>query len=324
MAQFKLGIATGAERADGKVVGGGTWHCFRCQSAGSWYDLKKLSNGIQFTSSVAEVVSPQETRSGTAQPRVRPKLKMPNQETARRFTPTLMNESKFPEVCDIKDYLTAERGLSMEVLSKYGVGIGQYEFPDGNAYVKAFCVTFPWVMTLAELKSQDKELGTVTDLTGINRADNECVFRRVKARAWNRKGWQKLDPAGGKRLSSSSEPAVRFFFSSNTFFSPSRQMVAVWTVCVFEPSLGTTNSLLFFCYSSSVSARAYVCVSFLQTRRLGLVWPSHCAARRQNRGAHRGRVRRHGRVASHQTARGELAQRRGQLAAGRAAAAGKV
>ena len=178
--------------------------------------MKKLRNGIQFTSSVAELVSPQETRSGAAQPRVRPKLKMPNQETARRFTPTLMNESKFPEVGDIKRYLTAERGLSMEALSKYGVGIGQYEFPDGNAYVKAFCVTFPWVMTLAELKSQDKELGTVTDLGGIDKAADECVFRRVKVRAWNRKGWQKLDPAGGKALQPASSPVGPIRVASNS------------------------------------------------------------------------------------------------------------
>jgi len=197
--QFKLGFATGAEGPGGDVVGGGTWNCFRCQSSGSWYDLKNLTNGVQY-SSTADIMSPQNTKSESAQSRVRPKLKLPNQETARRFTPTLMNESKFPEVADIRKYLTEERKLSMEVLSKYGVGIGVYEFPDENVYVKTFCVTFPWVMTLAQLKSQDKELGTATDLTSIDKAADESVFRRVKARAWNRKGWQKLDPAGGKAM----------------------------------------------------------------------------------------------------------------------------
>lgn len=195
--KFKLGFATGAEGPGGNVVGGGTWNCFRCQSSGSWYDLKNLSNGVQF-SSTTEVMSPQETKSGSGQSRVRPKLKLPNQETARRFTPTLMNESKFPEVAEIRKYLTEERKLSMDAMSKYGVGIGVYEFPDENVYVKTFCVTFPWVMTLAQLKSQDKELGTVTDLAKIDKAADESVFRRVKARAWNRKGWQKLDPAGGE------------------------------------------------------------------------------------------------------------------------------
>jgi twinkle protein len=104
------------------------------------------------------------------------------------------------EVTRIREYLTGadptQRGLKLEVLTKYGVGCATYRFPEGNTYVSATCVTFPWVMSREELDQQDKELRTTT-LLDPDKALGPWITRRVKARAWQKKEWQRLDPPGG-------------------------------------------------------------------------------------------------------------------------------
>ena len=104
------------------------------------------------------------------------------------------NPQGAPEVDSIREYLTSERGLKMEVLVKYGVGCATYSFPEGNTYVNAPCVTFPWVMTQADMKQQDRDLGTTSPDT---LRDATWITRRIKARAYQKKGWQRLDPPGG-------------------------------------------------------------------------------------------------------------------------------
>ena len=39
------------------------------------------------------------------------------------------------------------------------MGIAKYRFPEGDKYVEAVCVTFPWVMSTEQLKLQDLTMG---------------------------------------------------------------------------------------------------------------------------------------------------------------------
>ena len=129
------------------------------------------------------------------------------------------------------EYLTNTRGLTKQTLRKYGVGLGSYNFPSNepgksNKYVRADCITFPWIMRAGEVEEQevlrggsyswDKENdndGDKSDKKGTNEekadvaeeiADKDIVSplgpyvtRRIKARAVDNKAWQRLDPPGG-------------------------------------------------------------------------------------------------------------------------------
>ena len=182
---------------------GGVWFCHRCGSTGSWYDLKRLQNGgsisrglraIDIESSASATASRPQLR-GAHDGRGKVELRLPDQVAVSHYAVTFAaNPQGAPEVDDIRHYLTKQRGLKMEVLVKYGVGCATYRFPEGNTYVNAPCVTFPWVMTQADMKQQDLDLGTVSpDTLG----DATWITRRVKARAYRRKDWQRLDPSGG-------------------------------------------------------------------------------------------------------------------------------
>ncbi len=116
-------------------------------------------------------------------------------------------------------YLTEVRGLNTKTLRKYGVGRAAYKFPsDGGGYQEAECITFPWIMRESDVRTQEEMRGATFELQSDNKglasstepkakADGEStnsdapsgpfVTRRIKARALERKSWQRLDPPGG-------------------------------------------------------------------------------------------------------------------------------
>jgi DNA primase (bacterial type) len=148
-------------------------------------------------------------------------------------------------------YLTETRGLTRQTLRKYGVGLGAYNFRRNDAvvtaggggngsmtnhhlqFVRADCITFPWIMRASEVHEQEVLRGSVFDQgqlqqwsserkesnkvdrkkeeqDGGNHDDKEeekeeeeenqedrFVLRRIKARALEQKSWQRLDPPGG-------------------------------------------------------------------------------------------------------------------------------
>ena len=148
--QWKVYVKSG-----GGGGGGGTWFCHRCGSKGSWYDLKRLSSGGGLSRGLAASASPSAARGDTR----RVELRLPNQALVRRYPSTLqINSAKYEEVDRIREYLTGsgegQRGLSDAVLIKYGVGVASYQFPEGTGYVKATCITFPWVLKTEELQAQ--------------------------------------------------------------------------------------------------------------------------------------------------------------------------
>ena len=100
----------------------------------------------------------------------------------------------------IRTYLIQDRGLDSTVLIKYGVGCARFPFPEGQRYVQAMCVTFPWVMSVQDLEQQDRDIGTASGGQQMMSGDGTVmpwVCRRIKARAHGRKEWQRLDPPGG-------------------------------------------------------------------------------------------------------------------------------
>jgi len=200
--QEKVYMLTGS----GPSGGGGTWFCQRCGSKGSWYDLKRLSSGFEITKGVLgpEITKGVRGIEGQSEDRARKSggrvsLRLPDQKVAKLFPVNLLgNPFGDKEVYEIMEYLTGtgvgQRGLNLSTLINYCVGVGEYKFLKGSQYVKRKCVTFPWVMSSQQLATQDEALGQETD--GLDEGQ-EAITRRIKARSWQEKGYQRLDPPGG-------------------------------------------------------------------------------------------------------------------------------
>ncbi len=112
-------------------------------------------------------------------------------------------------------YLTKVRGLNTKTLRKYGVGRAAYKFPSdkqGGGYKEAECITFPWIMRESDVRTQEEMRGATFELEGNQKESSgpknsdttssdvptgPFVTRRIKARALERKSWQRLDPPGG-------------------------------------------------------------------------------------------------------------------------------
>lgn len=91
-----------------------------------------------------------------------------------------------PKHGDALEYLNRERGLSQEVLEKYGVGVTEANFIDAQGkWNKSKCITFPWTDSI------------VVDTTNGNKDKKPKAFR-MKLRGLEHKGNQRLDPAGGR------------------------------------------------------------------------------------------------------------------------------
>lgn len=100
-------------------------------------------------------------------------------------------------------YLTNTRGLTKQTLRKFGVGLGSYRFPSvepgqQNRFVKADCVTFPWIMKGSEVNEQESLRGGEFHCGDGEKEERRDPFvtRRIKARALNNKANQRLDPPG--------------------------------------------------------------------------------------------------------------------------------
>jgi twinkle protein len=155
-------------------------------------------------------------------------LPMPAQRLQALYSTTLLDGPN-PVVLD---YLKKERGLQVRTLRKYGVGQGSYQFAtEKNDCKAADCVTFPWIMSLAQVERQESMRGSTfvspdessrtqstsaaatepADATDDSKdpdnkesttpallsKDSTFVTRRIKVRAAENKAWQRMDPPGG-------------------------------------------------------------------------------------------------------------------------------
>ena len=173
----------------------GAYHCHRCGSSGSWYDLKQnLGSGVSVESTTSS--SPQTLSSPNNQP-VTP-LPLPQPRLSSIYQSLLLDATNNSSDKDpVLHYLTHERGITKETLRKYGVGKAQYKFPtDSGTYQTTDCVSFPWMVTPQELQDQEAMRGVHSDSIKVN-TDCEYITRRIKVRSLQNKAWQRLDPAGG-------------------------------------------------------------------------------------------------------------------------------
>jgi twinkle protein len=207
--QYKLYVA----------VGGGAYFCHRCGSKGSWYDFKMKLGGYEVVGmdGASEISNTRgRTKATTESPSsyasrtsfTTPCLPMPSQRLAAIYISRLLDEKVESPVLE---YLTNVRGLLKTTLRKYGVGRATYNFPSkeqqpgSQPYVPAECVTFPWIMRASQVAEQEELRGASYEYKSSNDKDcddddaNEdpCVTRRIKARAFQEKSWQRLDPPGG-------------------------------------------------------------------------------------------------------------------------------
>lgn len=166
----------------------GGYHCFRCNCSGGWFDLKdkvkkfnkgsmSIDNGFdsdsfKFESSNSTSDSGSNSGSGG---RSRSNQVVPKQKDAYSYTRELFPidiNTRSQDAKKVLHYLTNVRGLSENVLLRYGVGSITQEWPDdaGN-WQKYSCVTFPWFQNKTERPSktsgsdadEDQSLDSVSD-----------------------------------------------------------------------------------------------------------------------------------------------------------------
>ena len=264
--------------------GSAAFHCHRCGSGGSWYDLKKRlgdfevesisqvarqgqydtnnrpmsramstvaaqATGVQWQASNFSIntsspppTSPQNQSSTQVKTPPLPDytrrgyegyLKPPNSHpnAGRAVAPLPMPAQRLqalystqlldtPKPSAVRKYLTETRGINVKTLRKYGVGQASYKFPtDDNRWTSSDCVTFPWIMSVAQVERQETLRGSNfvwTDKRSSKSEDDvsngktskdaplsldvkESTFitRRIKARSIENKAWQRMDPPGG-------------------------------------------------------------------------------------------------------------------------------
>jgi hypothetical protein len=121
---------------------------------------------------------------------------MPNQREAASLPSALVTE---PRYAPVLEYLTGkaptDRHLSMDVLSKYGVGASVYRFRnDEGEWKDEICITYPWLCRQHEMAQLSKN--GKGKLSKQEQAGDEWTIARLKARSYLNKANQKLDPAG--------------------------------------------------------------------------------------------------------------------------------
>lgn len=169
----------------------GSFHCFRCALHGSWFSLRQRVMGSSTISSAYSLLDQREDKSS-------PKTRIiPDQSEAYSYTKALFSKS-----CNVSrkalEYLTETRGLSPSILQRYGVGCTTQRFENNDGqWVDHICVTFPWM----EKKSDDDSVERVKEIETSSSASvsNSKPFEiaRIKLRAIDGKGKQRLLPKGG-------------------------------------------------------------------------------------------------------------------------------
>lgn len=237
-------------------IGGGAYFCHRCGAKGSWYDFKMKLGGYEVVDAMGRSAAPNTAAPTSSSMRHSTNRKnpsggrgsdgngngaplpMPSQRLQAAYITNLVNGKNKGEQ-EALAYLKSERGLTKQTLRKYGVGLGVYNFPSSEPgqhgrYIRADCVTFPWIMRASEVHFQERlrgasynwEKDTEKDQVAAAKKEKErtkskdaaaaadgtdeeesreitqekhgpFVTRRIKARALDNKSWQRLDPPGG-------------------------------------------------------------------------------------------------------------------------------
>jgi twinkle protein len=130
---------------------------------------------------------PREVRIDANEERRQEAGAVPDQAASFAYTKTLFaQESECSK--ETLEYLTTTRGLDVSVLQRYGVGCATKSFQNSDdEWESHSCVTFPWM---------DKEEGGEGEQEALDSASS-FMIKRIKYRALEGKGKQRLHPKGG-------------------------------------------------------------------------------------------------------------------------------
>jgi twinkle protein len=167
----------------------GAYFCHRCGQKGSWFDFKTKCGDPGKTGGRRQRNTPSVEFSGSQISD--PKKVLPDQAVVSQYTINLMKDEKHASVLN---YLMEVRGIKQNILEKYCVGVGEFDFPDPEAkgsseklWKKYTCVTFPWLSNVGVFKNAD----------GTGPGGIRWEYTRVKARGVDHKSMQRLLPSGG-------------------------------------------------------------------------------------------------------------------------------
>jgi twinkle protein len=196
--QYKLYISTTT----------GTYFCHRCGWKGSWFDFKKhhLSQKVdmaEYASSSSTKASsasssryggssssssggdaPRKTKSGGGGAPV-PPLPLPPPRLQALYSTALLDANLSTKEAPNRalDYLLQTRGLTAATLRKYGVGRATYTFADANnTWVQAECVTFPWIISVADVETQEQLRGSKFVWDGQEAAEKDLEEQQRRYR----------------------------------------------------------------------------------------------------------------------------------------------
>lgn len=140
----------------------GSFNCFRCSCSGNWNELKKKaeeysSGNLPVPEEGVKVFKVKGSASAVVKEPGQPvTYVIPNQAISykpysnlfpseSRLNARKESEQDIAHRQQVRTYLNTVRGLSDEVLQKYGVGYTILDFlSDENAWEPKVCISFPW------------------------------------------------------------------------------------------------------------------------------------------------------------------------------------
>lgn len=191
----------------------GSYHCYRCDQKGSWFDLKRkagekfiytsVSDNLDVDSIVAptaatnktSILKPGKSKIGTAGSEDEEKKYLfPSQKqmTDNHYSLFPSCDEKGTEHADtparraaVKTYLNDVRGLNDEILAKYGVGLATQQFlgSEKGEWRDHTCVTFPWIVLDKDFKRETVADECKVDLEPLmTQGEDDCMIIRMKYR----------------------------------------------------------------------------------------------------------------------------------------------
>jgi hypothetical protein len=167
------------------LIGGGAYMCHRCGAKGSWFDFTQKTGSFEVDNCSGDLwnhghsnttkfnaidgQSHHSTRSLDPHNSKTACLPLPSPTAHKIFMSNLLNPIPSNDIqhhtrdyTSSRDqelalrYLMNERGFTRKTLRFYGVGLTMQKFPsEGGQYVKAACITFPWMMRANDVKNQE-------------------------------------------------------------------------------------------------------------------------------------------------------------------------
>lgn len=199
-----------------RVNTNGSYYCFRCSKGGSYYKLKNIVHGANISTATVvndENRSQSPSQSSHSSSTVSISSILWKQDSYKSYSKhlfsitTTVTQSHSDPAQDgrnisevVQDYLYNKRQLNQETLLRYAVGCAYFSFPDdtGKAWKDKMCVTFPWIRALSDGEGTVSSSMADTTKKLLEEYKGKYIIARVKCRAIDTKGLQKLLPIGGE------------------------------------------------------------------------------------------------------------------------------